>query len=447
MGRLQSLKESIFGTPKKPVEVKSSAVIVLGSVKQGYGVRGKYTFEDQIKCYATDPVIKESIVHFAQEVAGPGYFTSMNEDYTLQLDGKTAKDVINEWCYANDLDNKLLQIVIELHAFGNSFWYITDGFQNIPLESIRKALPISKSIPVQEKYNLELTGVYKSKIIKNDEFVHFRTDVTYNAPLGIGIIHGLLINPDEDSSEPSFWELYKNERKYMDLGFKKFSFANELWTFDKVDDTSPEAFDELAKKITNMEDTGQRIVTNVKGDIKIAIPTRTTSYDQWLKQRNHALLMALANPTLKLGLEQGFTKATAEAAKEMFEMKITSIQRVIKRVFENLWVKVLEKEGFDGEKAQVRMNFGSEEIEYSTADVFSAVDKGIVTKDEARKILKESMKWKLEGELPVEPTVEPEKPVEPSLESKKESLANAILNEKKNRVMDAIIKGYEIDVK
>jgi hypothetical protein len=181
----------------------------------------------------------------------------------------------------------------------------------------------------------------------------------------------------------------------MKEGFEKFSFGNELWTFEGL---SEDKIEELGNQITQMNSTGQRVVTNVKGDIKLAVPQRTQSYDSWIESCRNEFLMALANPSLKLGLEEGFTKATAYTASDLFKYKVASVRRIVKRQIESLWSQILEKMGFDSEKANVKLMFASEDVTYTLTDVFSAVDKGIISKEEARTILKQFAKWRLEGD-------------------------------------------------
>jgi hypothetical protein len=154
---------------------------------------------------------------------------------------------------------------------------------------------------------------------------------------------------------------------------------------------------EIGEKFVDMATTGQRIASNVPGDIKTSVPQRTATYDAWIKTMEDEFLMALANPSLKLGLEQGFTKATAEAATEMFESKIESLRREIKRQVENIWGQVLLSNGFDPYKANMKLHFGSPEVEYNTEDIWKAVEDQVISIDEARLILRESMKWRLES--------------------------------------------------
>jgi len=418
VGLLSRLRES-FGIPK-PSEIKEGA-LVISSTAQAIGIRTSTSFANQLKVFNEDPVIKESILQSAYQIVSTGFFTTYNEKYTFDLPRsatdptrRTAKDVIDEWCKQNNLDQKLSQIAIEMIAFGNSFWNITaNGFTNIPIESIDHAVAVEKSTPIREKYKLQLTMAYENKVLPYDEFLHFHTEAIGNSPMGAGIILGLIATPEPvDNVEiPSLYEIRKSTRASMKEGFKKFSFGNELWIFEGYPTGTPKSGDTVATGIyalgdslRDMPSTGKRIATNVRGDVVLALPQRTQSYDKWIEQIDNEFLMALGNPSLKLGLEQGFTKATAEAAKDLYEMKLAAIKRVIKRLIEGVWAKVLDNSGFDGKQADMRLNFGTQEVEYTTPDLFAAVDKRIISTDEARHILLKNMKWDISETAPTLPT-------------------------------------------
>lgn len=415
MGRLSKLREAIFGAPK-PSEIREGAMVI-STTAQAIGVRVSTSFANQLKVFNEDPVIKESILQSAYQIVSTGFFTTYNEKYTFDLPRsatdparRTAKDVIDEWCKQNNLDEKLAQIAIEMIAFGNSFWNITaNGFTNIPIESIDHAIAVEKSTPIREKYNLQLTAQYESKVLKYGEFLHFPINAIGNSPMGAGIILGLIATPASvDGVEiPSLYEIRKAVRASMKEGFTKFSFGNELWSFEgyptgtpKDGETAATGIFALGDSLRDMPSTGKRIATNVAGDIKLALPQRTQSYDRWIEQIDNEFLMALGNPSLKLGLEQGFTKATAEAAKDLYEMKLSAIKRVIKRLIEGVWAKVLDKSGFDGKKADMRLNFGTQEVEYTTADVLAYTNARIITPEEARHILLKNMKWDISEKAP-----------------------------------------------
>lgn len=401
MTRLHSLREAIFGTPKAPVEVKELGSVIIGTIEQSSGIDVSTSLYDQVEVFNSDPVLKESILQFAQEIISTGFFTTIDETYKLILAGKTAKTVIDEWNRLNDLDNKALQISTELVAFGNSFWYIGEGgFTNIPIESVYRAYASQKNVPIRQEYDLQLTAAYKSKILKWGTFIHYKTNVTGMGVFGSGTILGILAKPDDDT--PSLWEIRKSVRASMKEGFEKFSFGNVYIGLPGISDAKAE---EMGKQIGDMSSRGNRIVSNSMVQVGLEVPQRTQTYDQWLKQIDKefyaALIMGVTPDT------QFTTKATAEALREAFMMRVASMRRVMKRQTEGLWTKVLDKLGYEGLKADPKMHFGSKDIEYITADVFKAVEDHIIEKEEARTILKEYMHWRLEGKAPLEPTPEP----------------------------------------
>ncbi len=407
MTLLTRLKEGFF-----PIKISiGKGTAVLGTIEQTYGVRLKTSFKNQLMVFNEDPVIKESVLQFAQQVVSTGIFTT-SDDYPIELpkpssNGSgakwTAKQCIDNWNKVNNLDGKILTIAAELDAFGNSFFNIVNGFQYIPIQSIDWAMPSDKTIAVHTKYDLKTTGEFGMKVLPHGDFIHFVHNVIGLAPFGSGILYSLIQIPQSSAltgkAVPSIYELRKTIRASMKEGFEKFSFGNELWSFEGVSDTK---IKEIGDKLTEMPSTGQRVATNVKGDIKTAVPARTATYDEWIKSMSNEFLMSLANPSLKLGLEMGFTKATAEAALKMFESKIESLRREIKRAIEGIWAQVLRECGFDPDRANIKLHFGSPEVEYVTTDVFKAVEDGIISRDEARLILRESMKWRIESVNPTE---------------------------------------------
>ena len=403
MSKWQKLRESIFGSPTKPTEVKKTAVAVLGLVEQTYGIYQVPTFRNMVTTFWDDPLIKEAITIFAEQVVSTGIYLTSNPKYTLKLNGKTALEVIEEWCDDNNLDVKLLEIAVELRAFGNSLWRITnDGFVKIPVEAVWRAVKIADDIPLQVKYNIQLVPLYNMKIIPWEEFIHFRVNVTgYKAPFGMGVLYSLLRKPVDSVGmvAPSIYDIRLAMRNSLHEGFRKFSFGNELWVFEGMsnEDFSSE---KIGEKIAKMSSTGNRIATNAKGQIHLAVPQRTQSYDEFIKQMRDEFFMSLADPSLKLGLEQGFTKATSVTANEMYKFKVATMRRTIKQQLEDFFKEILDKLGYDGKEAGVKLNFGPEEApKYDIKDIFTAVKWGVITKNEARQLLANYQKWDITGEI------------------------------------------------
>jgi hypothetical protein len=120
----------------------------------------------------------------------------------------------------------------------------------------------------------------------------------------------------------------------------------------------------------------------------------------FIKEMRNEFHMALGEPSLKLGLEEGFTKSTAESATGIHELEISYCRINIKQVFGDLFKIILDKMGYDGKLADVQLNFGAEETaEYKPEDIFTAVKNKILTPDEARALLSKYHKWDIKGKI------------------------------------------------
>jgi hypothetical protein len=389
-----------MGTPSgsHPNEIKLSHVAVLGVVEQGYGIYQIPSFRSQVQTFWDDPVLKEGITMFAEQVVATGYFLTGNAKYPQ---AEECLKIIKKWCKDNNIDTKLLPLAVELRAFGNSVWRIREpyGFIKVPIEALWHCGAIDAATPLQEKYHIMLTPFYKSAILRWGTFKHFRVAETgFHAPFGQGIVYGLLARPVDMYGQvcPSIYDMRLGTRSSLHEGFRKFSFGNELWCFP---DMSNEDFEdkEIGKHISEMSSTGNRIAS---GEIKLAVPDRSEGYDEFIKQMRDEFFMAVADPSLKLGLEEGFTKATSITAGDVYKFKIATMRKTIKEGFEDLFSQLLTDLGYDGDEADICMNFGPEEnATYLVADVFNAVGRGIILKNEARRILSKYQKWDITGDI------------------------------------------------
>ena len=408
--RESEIAKTLWGTPKNPHETKKSRVMVLGAVEQSYGIYQVPTFKEQVSCLWNDPLVKEAVTMFAEQVVATGFFLTANPKYTVKLGpkGQTALEVVREWCRHNKIDIKLLEITIEMKAFGNSFWKIDDfGFSKIPIESAWHMVRSEVDEPLQEKYDLQLVPLYGGKVMPHNQFVHFRVGVTgYHAPLGQGVIYSLLAKPTDSAGNvaPSVYDVRLNMRKSLDQGFQNFSFGNVWIGVPNMSNEDFEATDESGKtisdKVANMAPTGNRVITNTDVKVELEVPERTQSYDEFIKNSRDEFFMALADPSLKMGLEEGFTKATAVTGSEIYKYKVSSMRRSMKEIFEDLFAEILEKLGYDSHEADVQMNFGPEETaEYLIQDIFTAQKQDIILKNEARQLLRKYHKWDIDDDI------------------------------------------------
>jgi hypothetical protein len=204
----------------------------------------------------------------------------------------------------------------------------------------------------------------------------------------------MAVPSDIDSKDvPSLYDIRKSVRASMKTGFEKFSFGNEMWVFEDLPDDKIEV---LGDQIAGMDSTGNRITTNKKGSIQLAVPQRTQSYDKWIEQIDKEFYLGVGG--YKTPDTQFTTKATAEALSEAYKYAISAIRRVIKREIESLWSKALDELGFDSGEAAIRLNFGSEEQSLDVSTIKDLVAQGILTKNEARKNLMKIAKLELDSE-------------------------------------------------
>ena len=406
--------ESVFGTPKVMPQIRKTKTMILGAVEQSYGIYQVPTFKEQVDVLWNDPLVKEAITMFAEQVCATGFFLTGNPLYALKLpagkkgQSQTALEVIQSWCKQNKIDTKMLEIAIELKAFGNSFWKIDDfGFSKIPIESVWHAVRVEPDIELQEHYNIQEVPIYGGKVIPWEEFIHFRVGITgYHAPVGQGVIYSLLAKPVDSAGNvaPSIYDVRLNHRRSLDQGMKNFSFGNVWIGVPNMSNEDFEAQDANGKtisdKVASMSPTGNRIITNTDVKVALEVPERTQSYDAFIKDQRDEFFMSLADPSLKLGLEQGFTKATSITASEVYQFKISNMRRTIKQVFEDLFDQILDKLGYDSEEADIALNFGPEETaEYAIADLFQAQAQGIVSKKRIVYLLTKYHKWDVDDAI------------------------------------------------
>lgn len=418
MGFRKRIADRIWKEPPKVESLVPETPSKIGkAVISTYEYAGKSptsTFAAQVKVFKKDAVIREAIVHSAMEILGTGLFTSMNEKYGLVLQGKTAKEKIDWWNEKNNLDEVILSVALELLSYGNSFWMLTSsGLQPIPIEAISRAVPNTKGVSISQSYDLELTGGYTPNVVKWGTFVHFRVNVTSSSsPLGTGLIAGLIESYGEDANGdeiPSLLDVRNTIRTALAAGFAKFANPTEIFSFpDLGDDALGDgvtigAVGGVAKQVKDMPPSGSRLTVNTTAKIESSQTRRDTGWEAFINNMADETIMALGTPWLKASVESGFTEASIKGSIQLFHKKILAFRRAIKRVAESLWRTVLSQAGFSPDEAQMKLNFGAEEIEWVITDLISAVEKGIISKEEARQVLMKKARWELTGSAPKTP--------------------------------------------
>jgi hypothetical protein len=118
------------------------AALFLTSTEKVVGVSPVVSFKTMSSVYLGDLAARASIDFLADQIAGAGFYTTMNDDYVEKSEGRTAKDVVDAFCTEHGLDEVLQESARYLVGWGNVFWWIgnpreVEFLRPVPLEIIR----------------------------------------------------------------------------------------------------------------------------------------------------------------------------------------------------------------------------------------------------------------------------------------------------------------------
>jgi len=367
-----------------------------------YGGVPAVTFSDLVKIYTSDYAAKAAVDFLADQAVGAGFYTTGDPNYY----GGRAKEIVDEFNEAVNLDD-LLQIgAREVVAYGNSFWEkIKPGMLTqlkiLPIISIEKVL--------RDDYG-ELTGykqtrTYGGKTLNPESIIHFCWNPVAGETFGTGILRVLCENLTCDGeTRKSLIEAKAKIEKMMPEIFEKYCGPDELWIFEGIGD---DKLAEYQRVIKAKPKAGARFVYNRPADIKTVQIDPRTRFDGYVEHLINQFYLGLQTPLPKLFTTPGFTEASARAAIEIAERKVLALQRFIKRAVEKeIFEPIILQEGLDVKKADVRLNWGSPEMpEVLVVDMLKAAELGFIRREELRKMLIKSG-WELWEPEPVE--VKPE---------------------------------------
>jgi hypothetical protein len=350
MSRLKSLREFVFGAPEeKPVRLGKSVAI---STEQDVGKTPSPTFTEQIAAFEGSDLIQTAIRNLAAEVVGSGFETEMSEDYTLVINGKTAKQYIDDWNAKNNLDCFLVNCTPEIIAYGNHFATLTaeGGLEMIPLKSIQRILAVAKEIPIYRSYKLQIINSNDRYIT---EFLHFAYNISSSSqPLGQGVMYALMKTRTTDV--PSVLDALERIRKAMLAQMELAGYPDKMFT---VAGASDEEIDAITTVITNAK-FGAKVVTSREGSkIETINLSRDKGYDILITTLYDILYQCLGDPMLKAVIAGNFSEASIRGITALHKNLIRCYQRIIKRQIEKVWRQVLKDGLYDPDAAQVKLVF------------------------------------------------------------------------------------------
>jgi len=343
--------------------------------------------------YERDPTCKASVDLLAASAVGSGFYTTVNADYEKAKEAKQAIDGFNETV---NLDALLCDMARALIACGNDFWLKLTPERLVDLhrlpvdavERIEQSYIGEKASALKIPYKVEgykLRQAYGGESLTAEAVVHWRINCLDLSGYGTGVLqvllHSLVFQSDK---RPSFaWMKAKIER-IMPKIFEKYAGPDVLALLERADEATIRSFE---KAIKNRGEEGAWLFYNGKGDIRPVTLDPRARFEYYVDHLINQFYLGCETPLPRLFSTPGFTEASAKAALELQNMLINPIQRYIKRQVEKeLFSVVLAQAGFDPEKAQARLHWGSPQTrEVNVTDLLKATELGFIRQEEFRK--------------------------------------------------------------
>jgi len=343
--------------------------------------------------YQRDPTCKASVDLLAASAVGSGFYTTVNADYEKAKEAKQGIDGFNETV---NLDALLCDMARALIACGNDFWLKLTPERLVDLhrlpvdavERIEQSYIGEKASALKIPYKVEgykLRQAYGGESLTAEAVVHWRINCLDLSGYGTGVLqvllHSLVFQSDK---RPSFaWMKAKIER-IMPKIFEKYAGPDVLALLERADEATIRSFE---KAIKNRGEEGAWLFYNGKGDIRPVTLDPRARFEYYVDHLINQFYLGCETPLPRLFSTPGFTEASAKAALELQNMLINPIQRYIKRQVEKeLFSVVLAQAGFDPEKAQARLHWGSPQTrEVNVTDLLKATELGFIRQEEFRK--------------------------------------------------------------
>lgn len=388
--------------------------LFLTTTEKVTGVSPDVSFKTMSKVYLGDLAARASIDFLADQIAGAGFYTTMNNDYDEKSDGKTAKELVDEFCAEQGLDEVLQESARYLIGWGNVFWWVGNArriefLRTVPLEIIRDNGVKFDADGRLDK--IELDWKRQPSEISGDEVIHLAYNALSAKPLGIGVLQSLCTPLDigDGETREAFYQIKAKIHSGMADTVYMFGAPNELWSFPGL---SRERLQEIFSEIKSIPRRGSRFVFNPpagsEAKVQAVVAERMRGLDFYVETLIDELVLGLQTPLAKLVTKTGFTEASANAALEIAECRVLALQRFLKRGVErHVFSRVVAAAGLDPVRAQVRLSWGMpESLSYEKlaqllghlVTIMDKVGLDVISPQELRTILRDVAKLPLEKE-------------------------------------------------
>jgi len=326
--------------------------VLLPAWKAVTGEVPSVSLENLVQVYLCDPAARAAVDFLADQAVGAGFYT------TAEL--PEAKALVDSFNESVNLDDMLTQTAKEIVAFGNCFWEKIEP-ENLERVQILPVTSIDRII--RDIYGNVLTYKqsfrYGNGMLSRSRIVHFRWNAVDGEAFGTGILRTLAesLNTATNETRPSFTTMKAGMEKSMTDIMRKYAGPTEVWKFPGLSD---DRVSEYASMLKSMPREGARFVVNTPAEVEVVSVDPRSRFDAYVEHVWNQYALGLQTPLPKLFVTPGFTEASAKAAIQIAERKVSALQRFIKRVVEReFFGPILSQAWIDPQQAKCRIYWGS----------------------------------------------------------------------------------------
>jgi hypothetical protein len=367
---------SVLRRLSEAARVLLGQAVIVESFKLATGRAPPISFKVMMDDYRKDSVFRDSVDLITAQNTGAGFYTTCapEEDYKQAA---KAKAVVDKWNLTNNLDGKLQVLAKELVITGSAVAEkIEPGnlqkFRHIPIRTFDKIITNEVSEFEETSWTkanhvkmgfLQLQK-YGGRLIDPQRITHFCWNPIDDSGWGCGIMRTILETYEWQEENPNTHKVETyTRRNLMDMKasieeqmasiIEKYGGPLEIYSAE-----SKRVAEELLTQLKSAPRRGARVVSS--GKISSTGPTfePRARFGEYFNYLFNTACLAGQTPMPRLFTMPGFTEASATVAKDIGDLIVLPIQRMIKREVEAVWDLVVEQAKYDPERASVRLNWG-----------------------------------------------------------------------------------------
>lgn len=335
--------------------------------------------------YKRDPGIQSAVNAYKNEILGPGFYVTSNNDAVTEF--------VEEWNRNTNFEQKLTILLTDTLMLGIALAEkLKSGsdFDVVPVD-MRTIVAARRDEYGHVTAYKQQTMVQQFVDLDPGDFIRFEMNPVGRQAWPIGIFHAMIMPFFEFEGEP--WSLADGASLMRQDALRlihNLSFPRVWHIYENASEEKLKAQKERDKATK----AGERSYVNSKFEIMQETVDASPRFADKVDFITNAIENALQAPTAKIMTAAGISNATyasAESAREMFSKTLEGIKRQWEEQIEQqIYKPLLELNGFDFASSKLEFHWGvPDKAEIDIQQIVSLVASGIMTIDEAREAVKQ----------------------------------------------------------